>query len=395
VTGGTDSTETSLTAGIYTVTVSDTNGCTDSITAAISNIGGPAITVDLIENADCGAEIGAIYITVSGGTEPYAYLWSSGDTTQDLTGLPAGIYDVTVTDSTNCISTESFEITGAQPPLETICLVTVDSATGKNLIVWEKNQTSVVQSYNIYKESSQINNYYWIGNVPVDSVSVFVDTLSDPTLRSWRYKILVVDSCDNESELSADHKTMHLNINLGIPPAINLIWDHYEGFPFSTYYVTRYTVSTGWVTLDSLASNLTSFTDPTPPDEDLRYVVEVKHPTGCDPNLSKVLTYNSARSNVSNRIIPTGIDENDFAQPIVYVYPNPSNNKITITFPYKNTLYFVNVYDIQGKEVIRKITPIVNSNTYDLDLSQQKSGVYFVKISDKKGITFIKKIVLE
>ena len=115
----------------------------------------------------------------------------------------------------------------------------------------------------------------------------------------------MVDSCLNESELSADHKTMHLNINLGIPPAINLIWDHYKGdFSFSTYYVLRYTALTGWDTLGALASNLTSFTDPSPPNEDLYYFVEVKHPTGCDPNLSKILVYNSAQSNVSNRMNP-------------------------------------------------------------------------------------------
>ena len=384
-TGGTDSTETGLTAGIYTVTVSDANGCTDSITAAISNFGGPAIVVDLIENADCGAEIGAIYITVSGGTEPYAYLWSSGDTTQDITGLPAGIYDVTVTDSTNCLSTESFEITGAQPPLETICLVTVDSATGKNLIVWEKNQTTLVKSYNIYKESSQINVYYLIGNMPVDSVSVFVDTLSDPKLRSWRYKMQVVDSCDNESDLSADHKTMHLNINLGIPPAINLIWDHYEGFPFATYYVTRYTVSTGWVTLDSLASNLTSYTDPTPPNEDLYYVVEVKHPTGCDPNLSKVLTYNSARSNVSNRLLPTGITEGGTSLRPVQVFPNPYSGvtQISYTLPEKADV-LLEVFNVLGKKIQVLANGEQKSGAYQYSFSAKElgysSGVYILKL---------------
>jgi len=90
-----------------------------------------------------------------------------------------------------------------------------------------------------------------------------------------------------------------------------------------------------------------------------------------------------------------GLNENEPGLQTVHVYPNPLRNKLTITFPYKNTLYFVNVYDIHGKEVVRKIAPILNTNTYDLDLSQQKSGVYFVKITDNKSLTIIKKIVLE
>ncbi|MBW8050741.1 MAG: T9SS type A sorting domain-containing protein [Cytophagales bacterium] len=90
-----------------------------------------------------------------------------------------------------------------------------------------------------------------------------------------------------------------------------------------------------------------------------------------------------------------GLNENEPGLHTVHVYPNPIRNKLTITFPYKNTLYFVNIYDIYGKEVVRKITPIFNSNTYDLDLSQQKNGVYFVKITDYKNLTIIKKIILE
>jgi len=90
-----------------------------------------------------------------------------------------------------------------------------------------------------------------------------------------------------------------------------------------------------------------------------------------------------------------GLNENEPGLQTVHVYPNPLKNKLTITFPYKNTLYFVNIYDIQGKEVVRKIASILNSDTYDLDLSQQKSGLYFVKITDNKSLTFIKKIVLE
>ncbi|MFH1321413.1 MAG: T9SS type A sorting domain-containing protein [Bacteroidota bacterium] len=297
--GGNSTTENGLAAGVYVVTVTDANGCSGSATAAISNIGGPVITIDLIEEAGCGGEIGAIYISVTGGTTPYTYSWSDGSTSEDLVDVYAGDYDITVIDSSGCLATASIEVSGIPPVHESICLVTVDSTTGKNLIVWEKVQVDGVQSYNIYKESTQIGVYYLIGNVPYDSLSQFIDTLSNPLQRSWRYKIAVVDLCENVSEKSDDHKTMHLNINLGLGGNINLMWDHYKGFTVSSYYIYRYTTSTGWVALDSLPSNLTSYTDFSPPDDNLFYEIRVKHPDGCSATL-KSKDYNSSKSNTSS-----------------------------------------------------------------------------------------------
>jgi uncharacterized protein (TIGR02145 family) len=63
-----------------------------------------------------GEADGGIDLRVSGGMEPYAFLWSSGDTTEDLNGIPAGMYAVTVTDQTPQTAMDTFEI--MQPELE-------------------------------------------------------------------------------------------------------------------------------------------------------------------------------------------------------------------------------------------------------------------------------------
>ncbi|MBT3210363.1 MAG: hypothetical protein HN704_11960 [Bacteroidetes bacterium] len=49
-----------------------------------------------------GAEDGTIDITVSGSLTPYSYLWSNGETTEDLVNIPAGVYNLTVTDANSC-----------------------------------------------------------------------------------------------------------------------------------------------------------------------------------------------------------------------------------------------------------------------------------------------------
>ncbi|MEP1094631.1 MAG: OmpA family protein [Cyclobacteriaceae bacterium] len=90
-------------AGTYTVKISDANGCTNSLQATISEP--PALVAEITEvsHNNCFAEEqGAISINVSGGFGNYTYLWSNGDSTQNIANLPAGLYDVIVRDSLGC-----------------------------------------------------------------------------------------------------------------------------------------------------------------------------------------------------------------------------------------------------------------------------------------------------
>lgn len=121
--GGTGATETNLAAGTYTVTVTDSLGCTaiDSVTITEPT----ALTASsntTVDPSTCGGNDGSIDITVSGGTAAYTYLWSNSNTNEDLTGLTAGMYSATVTDANFCTTTFSVTLNDPNPPVVSLAI---------------------------------------------------------------------------------------------------------------------------------------------------------------------------------------------------------------------------------------------------------------------------------
>ncbi|WDO14364.1 T9SS type A sorting domain-containing protein [Flavobacterium sp. WW92] len=112
--GGTNATATGLSAGAYTVTVTDNIGCTATRTFSVlqpSALNGSTVVTNI---ACFGNSTGAINLTPSGGTPPYTFSWVGGATTEDRTGLAAGTYSVTITDANACTRTIN-NITVGQP----------------------------------------------------------------------------------------------------------------------------------------------------------------------------------------------------------------------------------------------------------------------------------------
>ncbi|PCH95280.1 MAG: hypothetical protein COB85_04685 [Bacteroidetes bacterium] len=191
----------------------------------------------------------------------------------------------------------------ANRTIPSICMVTVDSTSTKNVIVWDKTGMTNIASFRIYRDI--IGIYTYVGSVDFNSLSYFTDTTGgiNPNTTAYRYKISTLDSCGNESDLSTFHKTILLQINLGIPPTINLDWDDYEGFNFTFYRVFKDTTNKdNWIKIDSLGIGITSLTDNPVPSTFLRYRVEVVPPNVCVADKAK--NFNSSKSNSTSVLIP-------------------------------------------------------------------------------------------
>ncbi|PCJ82907.1 MAG: hypothetical protein COA57_12670, partial [Flavobacteriales bacterium] len=125
----TTATATGLAAGVYNVTVTDSAGCTFTVVAAISNLGGPTISVSSTDET-CVGNDGTATVTVTGGTSPFTYQWSDGQSTATATGLVAGNYNITVTDASSCISTASTTVGGGSGSMSVTTSTTDESCAG-------------------------------------------------------------------------------------------------------------------------------------------------------------------------------------------------------------------------------------------------------------------------
>lgn len=103
-----------LIAGTYFLTVSDTNGCnfTDSI-AITQPTAIVAVSTGSVLNC-YGDNTGTTTVAASGGDGPYTYQWTGGSTNATATGLIAGVYQVTITDSRGCSKVTSAQVTQPQ-----------------------------------------------------------------------------------------------------------------------------------------------------------------------------------------------------------------------------------------------------------------------------------------
>lgn len=113
--GNTNPTRTGLAAGTYSVTLTDANGCQTSQSVSLTQPSALSTALSLTHVACADGSTGSINLSVTGGSTPYSFTWSDGNSGQNRTTLPAGTYVVQVMDQNGCRVTATASLTQPQP----------------------------------------------------------------------------------------------------------------------------------------------------------------------------------------------------------------------------------------------------------------------------------------
>jgi hypothetical protein len=385
--GQTSQIATGLNAGNYSVEVTDSIGCTAEASITITQPTLLVLSSLQIFPASCAdSPDGSATVQAGGGTPPYTYLWGNGETGYTATALLSGDNNLTITDSNDCEEEVDFYVGYIQPfNNEVICAVSSAGDPQLNKVVWEKTEGVRTIAYNIYRESSDSGVYELIGSTPFNEPPMFEDITANPAQQSYRYKLSVVDSCQEESSLSNYHRTIHLTMNIGINGEVNLLWSPYQGFSYSTFYVMRSVENGPYQMIGQLPSTNFSFSDINPPAGLKKYMIQIDAPENCGLPGMRVS---------SNVVIDqeVGIGSQDMDLRLMVV-PNPGDGIFNIQFPdgFRGQKVNVQVLNSLGGCISETELPAVGEAIL-IDISGQPAGIYLFKTQSPVGV-FVERVV--
>jgi len=337
-------TATGLSAGTYTIGVTDACGTTASASVAITQPLVLAATATTTTNVTChGSNTGATGSTVTGGTTPYSYLWTGGSTNATATGLTAGSYTLSVTDMNGCSATASTVVT--QPNALS------DSAfTIKNVLC---NGGNTGSASNIAKGGNAPYTYLWTpGGATKDTAS---------GLSAGTYTLMVSDACGASATASA---------TITQPTAISITShsapDNGHGVGTAVVSVSggvgpyTYLWNPGGNTTDSIGGKTKG-----------TYCCDVKDANGCKDSICVVIKTTA------------GIDGITGNSAQIVVYPNPNNGQFNIESSIDGASS-VEIYNILGEKVYTKnLSTTKGVNT--INVNNQPNGVYLYRIISDNG----------
>jgi hypothetical protein len=271
-------------------------------------------------------------------------------------------------------------------PSPDICMVSVDSVSGKNVIVWNKVESDLISEYVILKEGNEADIYQEIGSVGADQTTTFTDNTSNPREKATRYKLSFRDSNGNLYGTGSMHQTIHLSISQGVGNSWNLGWNPYLGFPVSSYNIYRGSNPAEMLLLGTVSGNFTSYTDLNAQPGFVYYMIEVINPGGsCNPDGLKSGDYSSSTSNIATNNT-LGIQDMTPSAGLT-VYPNPASGKIKLE----------TTGDLQGEVVVTifsslgTLVDIIRLDSedlvggYELTVQNLQPGIYTLRVTDLKS----------
>jgi hypothetical protein len=401
---------TGLSAGTYTVTVTDNKGCAKTATATVSSNGGATVTATSTNTSCFGGSNGSASVSASGGSTPYSYSWSNGQTTSVISGLPAGVYNVTVTDGASCSSMAS--VTVNQPTAITAtttstsancntsngtATVTANGGTPGYTYLWSTSPAQTAQTANNLSAGTYTVTVTDANNCSI-TATVVVNGSGGANITANSTNVSCNGGTNGSVTVSASGGTTPYSYNWSSGQTTSSV----SGLPAGTYSITvtdgNGCPSVASVTVTNPAAiNITttttnasgstasdgtataSVTGGTPPYSYMwnngqtnatatglapgTYTVNITDANGCQMSSTATVSFN------------VGIDQSALLQNIYY-YPNPVENFITIVAKDNNTGLTVLLFDITGKQVFNKQ---YNDNIITIDLSNFNNGVYLYR----------------
>lgn len=298
-------------------------------------------------NGDCDGMIAIANLT--GGTPPYSFLWSNGDTDSTVVGLCFGNYTLIITDSLGNTCSIDLNVPAPLPITFSLVVSNVSCYGGNDGSICANSVNGGSGSYTYSWNSVPVQNTTCITNASAGTYALCVtdgngcvtcDTATVLEPAKIQVSENITDAscstcCDGEIDLFATGGTPLYTYTLSDSSGFSFF------FPYSNLCPSTY----NWCVSDA---------------------------NGCITCDTLVLSF------------PTAI-KNNADKTVFSVYPNPFKDKIYLN----TTKQFVEVYTVLGEKILQDYTN-------EIDLTTTKSGMYFIVIKDSDDTPVYKeKIVKE
>ena len=363
--------------GTYGVTVTD--ACGNVVSDQVTITGEYPIHEPYLPDTTFFCEGSSVILDAGPGFSEYT--WSNGAHTQTILVTQPGTYSVQTVNEYGCDGTASTKVMYVLPPMidRSIPLITIDTINRTNhlMVVW--NPTDLyIQQVAVYREGLT-NQWQQVGIVDYQS-GRFIDTETDGSERSYRYKLAAIDVCGDEAEKGRSYQSIN-TAYLG--PGVEYWWIQWT--PYKVADVADCVDHYELYSVDNLQDFNTTLVNESinyEPSFDFYYV---NLPHGIQDSIFFVKAYvksqyggGTVMSNFVQNYELLGIEEND--GPNLSIYPNPSHGEFTVKG--SSTVTIINMLG----QIIAKSHTESKSHTFSI-----APGIYFIR-SDE-GI--VQKIIVQ
>ena len=350
---------TGMSAGTYTVTVTDVNNCTATLSVTVNEPPLLTVTVASTDETASGENDGTAQTTVEGGTPPYSYLWSNGETTASVTGLAPGDYSVTVTDANNCQKTgyciiNSYDCNDLTISYDFHNVSCYDQCNGDILITAVTNANEPV-TY-IWSNGNTTSHAQ---DLCAGSYSVTItDSTNCSTIASFEITqpdLLYISSIGKQDITNDNPKgSIQIDVAGGVPP-----------------YSYRWTGDNGYFSTEEDIDNLDAGC----------YLIVVADNNKCSTHSDSICIEDNSTAvfDLKNEIN-------------LKIYPNPANDILYFKYD-KNKIaskdISISLYNMSGT----KTEVLIDKFNGNIDINNLKQGVYLLEFKTRENTVF-KKIAI-